>query len=200
MKLALIGLAILLLPIRIMADAGAEVELSRVADIKIIGNTITRDSVIREALNLFPGQILDVRELRAAEHRLRRLGLFEADPKRGLGPTVVLERPGVNEPFKNIVVMVREKDTFDLRWELGLNAAGRPVLRLSAKELNFDATGWPRSLDDVREGRAFRGGGQKARLDLIQLEVFHGRLVFFGLTDSLLAPDGLPLRRPLNHR
>jgi outer membrane protein assembly factor BamA len=75
----------------------------RVGQVIIVGNTKTRDSVILEYVQLFPGQILSLPDLRAAERRLARSGLFEVRPTvRVVGP----EDPG---PFRDILIRVKEK-------------------------------------------------------------------------------------------
>jgi RNA polymerase sigma factor (sigma-70 family) len=86
-----------------------EKEPVRVSEVMIVGNTVTKDNIIRRALNFYPGQILSYPELIQAEERLKRLGIFEVDPSKGIHPTVEVENPEVDEPWKSIVVKVQEK-------------------------------------------------------------------------------------------
>ncbi len=88
-----------------------EKEPARVGDVMIVGNSVTSDNVIRRELNLYPGQILSYPDLLQAENRLRRLGMFEDDPSKGIKPSVEIEHPEVDQPYKKIVVRVQEKKT-----------------------------------------------------------------------------------------
>jgi general secretion pathway protein D len=73
----------------------------------IIGNKATRDEVILRAIDIYPGQVLRLPELRLAERNLARLGIFEMDPEKGSKPSVVpidTDDPTV----KDILVTVQE--------------------------------------------------------------------------------------------
>jgi outer membrane protein assembly factor BamA len=151
---------------------------SFVGEVIIVGNTITQDRVIRRALvDINPGQVLRPRQLRMAERRLGRLGLFKVDPGQGVRPTVrALQSPG---SFKDILVRVEEASTRQWKVEPWLNAVGQPVLRLMMEDHNFDPFRLPASLADITEDRAFRGGGQRAQVELARLHLVQGRLEFF---------------------
>ena len=157
----------------------------KVGEVIIVGNTVTRDRVIRQALaGINPGTILRPRQLRIAERKLAGMGIFKVDPARKIRPTVqVLQTPG---PFKDILVRVEEASTRQWKYESGLNANGQPIVRLIMVDRNFDPFRFPLSWDDVVEERAFRGGGQRARIEVIRLDLLQGRLTFFA--DGSLLP------------
>jgi outer membrane protein insertion porin family len=53
----------------------------------------TRQSVVMNRISLRPGDILDVRELRRSEQRLKASQLFEVDPSKGAPPQLVVVPP-----------------------------------------------------------------------------------------------------------
>jgi outer membrane protein insertion porin family len=147
-----------------------------VGEVIIVGNTITQDRVIREQVDLWPGQVLRYPELRLAEKNLARLGIFKFDPGKGIRPTVqVIETPG---HFKDILVKVEETVTGEVRFKTELDPLRGPLARLTIEERNFDLLGWPRSFADFSEGRAFRGAGQDLRLEITL--AWHGLGIRFG--------------------
>jgi len=149
-----------------------EREPVRVGEIKVVGNTVTRENVIRREVNLFPGQILSFPDLIEAERQLSRLGIFDEDPSTGTKPTVELERPEVDEPFKNILVTVKEKPTGSFMIGAGVTSDAGVTGSIVLNERNFDITRLPRSWDDVLEGRAFRGAGQEFRMEAVPGNIF----------------------------
>lgn len=57
----------------------------------------TRESVILDRLSLRPGDIVDVREVRASERRLKASQLFETDPASGKAPRIVIQPPKLED-------------------------------------------------------------------------------------------------------
>ena len=57
----------------------------------------TRHSTILNRLSLRPGDILDIRKLRADERRLKSSGLFLNDAAKGEGPKIVFSKPEQSE-------------------------------------------------------------------------------------------------------
>jgi outer membrane protein insertion porin family len=55
----------------------------------------TRHSVVRNRISVNPGDIIDIREVRASERRLKASQLFEVDPVRG--PTIAIRPRDANE-------------------------------------------------------------------------------------------------------
>ncbi len=151
-----------------MVHVGYEVEdapVLRVGEIIIVGNTVTRDDVIRKQVKLFPGQLLDYTQVRASEKNLRDLGIFRVDPEAGIAPTVtVLDGQG---EFRDILVKVQETRTGSLMIGIGLSSEGEPFISVVLKERNLDVRRWPTSWADVRNGQAFRGAGQKLHVQLL---------------------------------
>ncbi len=85
---------------------------TRVGQIFIVGNTMTRDAVVRYWLDLYPGQELMFPHLRIGERNLAQSGLFVVDRQKGIRPTVTVLDNGGNSGFKDLLVQVKEKDGF----------------------------------------------------------------------------------------
>lgn len=97
-----------------------------VGEIIIVGNTQTPDRYIRQHLDFYPGQVLDVDKVRLAERNLAALEWFHIDARTGVRPTVaVLDSPGA---YKDIVISVAERPGNWARlalWELALYQGSR---------------------------------------------------------------------------
>ena len=142
----------------------------KAGQIIIVGNEITRQEVILEAIAVFPGQVVRQADLRAAERRLRKLEIFATD----LPPTVTLLDLEKEGEFKDVLVTVRETVTSSLRLAPGVTSTGELVVSLVWEERNFDPRNWPTSMAECTCGKAFKGAGQLLRVELLELRVFPG--------------------------
>jgi outer membrane protein assembly factor BamA len=139
-----------------------------VGEVKIIGNKVTKDRIIRRQLGLYPGQVLSFPEARLAEVRLLRLDLFEVNPEKGTRPTVTVQEPAdPSNPYHDILVQVQEKPTGSLLFGVGFNSDAGVVGSIVLNEKNFDILKPPQSFADIFEGRAFRGAGQEFRAEAV---------------------------------
>lgn len=138
---------------------------ARVGEIKIIGNTVTRDNVIRRQLGIYPNQLLSTPDLRASERNLGRLGIFKTDPGTGQGPTVTILDPDSPSEYKDILVQVEEDRTGSLMFAAGVNSDAGVTGSVILNERNFDITRIPTSWEDIWSNRAFRGAGQEFRIE-----------------------------------
>lgn len=73
-------------------------------------NTLTHTqwSTVLNRISLAPGDIVDIRELRASERRLRASGLFEVDPAKGIVPKIVVVPPN---PEEVEALLARQRNT-----------------------------------------------------------------------------------------
>lgn len=143
---------------QVHGDKGAP---TRVGQVHIRGNEITRDNVILRQLDVRPGQILQYPKLEEARMRLARLGIF--DPQN---PPEVLALPqDLDSDFQDVEVRVRETKTGQFMVGGGVNSNAGFNASIMLNESNFDLFRFPTSWDDFRMGRAFRGGGQQFRLE-----------------------------------
>ena len=138
-----------------------------VSEIKIVGNTVTRDNVILRQVPLEPGQLLSYPDMRVAEANLARLQIFKADPASGVRPTVSVIDPDGEGEFKDILVNVEEQPTGSLIFGVGVNSDAGLTGTIALTERNFDITRWPTSFDDLLSGHAFRGAGQEFRAEAV---------------------------------
>ena len=144
----------------------------RVGEVKIVGNPITRDSVIRREIPLYPGQVLEYPALEQATGNLERLGIFKNEPQNGIKPTIEVIDPQGDSPFKDLLVTVQEAQTGSFLLGAGVNSDAGVTGSIVLNERNFDITRIPTSFDEILDGRAFRGGGQELRLEAVPGNVF----------------------------
>lgn len=62
----------------------------------------TRQSVVMDRLSFQPGDIIDIREIRGSERRLKSSQLFETDPSKNAAPRVVVRPPELQEGVETI--------------------------------------------------------------------------------------------------
>ncbi len=114
--------------------------------INIVGNTRTKDKVIRREVLIAPGDIYSTTRVEVSKKRLDNLGYFsrvETYP----------EDTGV-EGRKDLTVQVEEKRTGSLNFGAGFSTVDNIVGFVELNQGNFDLLNWPN----------FTGGGQKFRL------------------------------------
>lgn len=149
-----------------------EGDLKYVKEIKITGNNVTRDDVIRREVYLNPGERFDGSLLEASQRRLESTEYFEA-------ARFSMEDVEDDPYYSNLLVDIEEGDTGFFNFGAGYSTdeglGGYAELRFN----NFDITNWPR----------FQGGGQQLRLRLAIGE--RRNEYFLGFTDPEIL--GYPL-------
>jgi outer membrane protein insertion porin family len=118
---------------------------SFVQRINIIGNTRTKDKVIRREVLIAPGDILNSVRVETTKKRLDNLGYFE---KVETYP----EDTGV-PGRKDLTIQVQEKRTGSLNFGAGFSTIDQLVGFVEMSQGNFDLLNWP----------GFTGAGQKFR-------------------------------------
>jgi outer membrane protein insertion porin family len=122
-----------------------EGEKAFVQRINIVGNTRTKDKVIRREVLIAPGDIYSTPRVDTTKKRLDNLGYFsrvEAYPE----DTGVAGR-------KDLVIEVEEKRTGSVNFGAGFSTIDNIVGFVEVTQGNFDLMNWPN----------FTGGGQKFR-------------------------------------
>src|SRR5262249_13366219 len=137
----------------------------RVGEIRVVGNDVTKENVIRRQIPLYPGQILTFPDLRLAEKKLAQLNIFEVNPATGVRPTVTVIDPEGPGEFKDVLVTVNETPTGSLLFGVGVNSDAGLTGTIALNERNFDITKFPTSFEDLLSGHAFRGAGQEFRAE-----------------------------------
>ncbi len=123
-----------------------EGELAYIRDIRIRGNTRTKDKVIRRELAIYPGDIFDAVRVRRSETRLRNMGYFEM--VRAVPETT--HKPDTYD----LAFEVQEARTGQLMAGAGFSSIDNVIGFVEIAQNNFDLFGWP----------YFTGGGQRARI------------------------------------
>jgi outer membrane protein insertion porin family len=118
---------------------------SFVQRINIVGNTRTKDKVIRREVLVAPGDILNSVRVETTKKRLDNLGYFE---KVETYP----EDTGV-AGRKDLTIQVQEKRTGSLNFGAGFSTIDQLVGFIEMSQGNFDLLNWPN----------FTGAGQKFR-------------------------------------
>ena len=126
-----------------------ENESVKVEQIKIRGNTTTKDKVIRRELNIYPGETFNMVSVNLSKRRLEGTGLFEK---------VETEVEQIEElPNKrNLVIGVTEGRTGNIMMGFGYGSIMSLYAQVGYTQGNFDLFNPP----------FFTGGGQKFRLQV----------------------------------
>ena len=123
-----------------------EGERSFVERISIVGNTRTKDKVIRREVLIAPGDVFNTVRVDTTKKRLENLGYFskvETYPEE----TDIAGR-------KDLMILVQEKRTGSFSFGGGFSTIDQLVGFAELTQGNFDLLNWP----------TFTGGGQKFRL------------------------------------
>lgn len=140
--------------IRLNVDV-TEGKRSRFGRITVRGNTRTKDEVIRRELRFYPGEDYDTVSTRRAERRLMDTALFN---RATIAP---LEDVG---GFREALVEVEEAETVNFLIGVGVSTDSGVLGSLTIDNRNFDLFDWPRTWGELFRGQAFRGDGQRLRL------------------------------------
>lgn len=143
-------------------------EPDRVGRIIIEGNTVTSDRVILNEIGLRPGQILQYPLIEQARLNLIRRGIFDADNP----PMVEVVQNDFDSIYKDIRIRVNETRTGQFLIGAGINSNSGLNGNIVLNERNFDILRPPTSLEDIMNGRAFRGGGQELRFEAMPGTIF----------------------------
>ena len=58
----------------------------------------TRQDVVLNRLSMRPGDVIDLREIRESERRLKHSQLFENNPAQGVAPKIIIQNPEMQRP------------------------------------------------------------------------------------------------------
>jgi outer membrane protein insertion porin family len=125
-----------------------EGQRSYVERINIIGNTRTKDKVIRREVLIAPGDVFNTVRVETSKKRLENLGYFSKVETFPVDTGV--------EGRKNLDIQVEEKRTGSLNFGAGFSTVDSLIGFIELTQVNFDITNWP----------SLTGGGQKLRIRL----------------------------------
>ncbi|HPG00392.1 MAG TPA: outer membrane protein assembly factor BamA [Kiritimatiellia bacterium] len=120
--------------------------LAYIRNIRIRGNSQTKDKVIRRELAVYPGEIFNEVKVRTSERRLRNLGYFSY-------VNSIPESTSVPNQY-DLVFEVEEQRTGQFMVGAGFSSVENLIGFVELSQGNFDITDWPR----------FSGGGQKMKV------------------------------------
>ena len=128
--------------------------------VKIQGNFITRDKVIRRLVRFQPGRPMDGNEIENTKKRLQASGLFNEE--RVTAQPADPDNPGV----RDVLVEVKEKNTGSLNFGVAVGTDQGFGGEISLNQYNFDIADPPASFGELVGGRAFRGAGQTFNISI----------------------------------
>jgi outer membrane protein insertion porin family len=134
-----------------VADVRFEVRegrLTRMRQIRVEGNTRTRDKVIRRELLVYPGEIYDEVRVRRSAARVRNLGYFSRVDAYPSGSADDAER--------DLILEVEEKPTGQFMLGAGFSSVDRVIGYFEISQGNFSLTRWP----PVGSGQKLKFRGQ----------------------------------------
>lgn len=135
-------------------------------EIIVEGNTITRQSVIREQIKVLPDMPLDRVAIEDSRRRLIGTRLFAAPPT-GQPPKITIQPERPDEPgYRDLLVEVEETNTGSFTFGFAVNSDAGLVGAFSLAQSNFDISDTPETVGELFSGRAFRGGGQTLNLSI----------------------------------
>ena len=115
----------------------------KVGRVTIEGNDKTQDRVIRRELSMKPGDFLNSVEMETTKRRLRNMNYFDDVQVSG--------SPGDQKGYRDIDILVDEKQTGSVSFGLGFSSVDSIVGYVTLEQTNFDISDWP----------SFTGAGQR---------------------------------------
>ena len=112
---------------------GERVKIER---IDVVGNTKTRDKVIRREVRVYEGEYFSGTNMRRSQERVNALGYFEK--------VEVTHRPGSTPAEVIVSVEVKERPTGAFSLSLGLSSVENFIFMVQVQEINF--LGWGQTL------------------------------------------------------
>ncbi|MCP3905517.1 MAG: BamA/TamA family outer membrane protein [Planctomycetes bacterium] len=135
-----------------------EGRLYRVGLIRINGNFLTRDRVVRRLMRLQPGRPYDTVGLQKSEDLVRNTRLFN-------DVRITIQQPDpVDSEFRDLLVEVKERNTGSVNFGVAVGSDSGVFGDFSVNQSNFDIADFPESFEEWFSGRAFRGAGQQFSL------------------------------------
>ena len=133
----------------------SEGQVANVGQVRITGNSLTKDKIIRTEVGFLPGRRFDAREIEATKERIMGTGLF--------GDAIVtVQAPEVNDPdVRDVLIEIKEKNTGSINFGVGIGSDTGVLGNISLTQNNFDLFDVPETFGEFARGRSFRGAGQR---------------------------------------
>ncbi|UCD75839.1 MAG: outer membrane protein assembly factor BamA [Phycisphaerales bacterium] len=151
----------------------------RVGLVSVGGNFLTKEKVIRRLVRLRPGRPFDATEIEESQRRIERTRLFN-------DVRITVQEPESDEAeYRDVLVEVKERNTGSFNFGIAAGSDSGVFGEFSLRQENFDPLDFPRSLEELFKGRAFRGAGQRFAM------TFRPGSEFFQYSVSLTEPHFL---------
>ena len=137
--------------------------------VKIAGDDLTRQKVIRRQVQVRPQRPLDGPALEETRRRLNALRLFKGAGDEDLAESVktTVQEPDPARPGeRDVLVNVTETNTGSLTFGVAASSDAGLIGQIGLHQTNFDILDTPDSFEELIRGRAFRGAGQIFDLSL----------------------------------
>lgn len=123
-----------------LTNNGLQVQpAAKVGQIFIVGHTRVPQNVIRNAVPLYPGQVLSYPDMRVAERNLARIGICKTSPNSSIEPKITVLNPDDPSPYKDLLVTVQEASIGSAMCGVGVNGEGNvPASAATAIEAKLD--------------------------------------------------------------
>jgi outer membrane protein insertion porin family len=130
--------------------------------VDIHGNYVTKDAVVRRAMDLMPGELWNDDSIDESKRQLERTGLFKRNLDRQLRmtPRFPADRPDEAD----LRVELEEDSTGTLNFQVGYSSADGIFIQAGFGERNFNAVGFFTGLLDGNVTRDWRGAGQSLNM------------------------------------
>lgn len=141
----------------------------KLRDVIIRGNRFTKDEVIRRRVKVFPGDRIDMVEVRRSLRAIEQTRFFQ-DPASLRGPRLQLEPVDGEPEYVDIGLDLADGPTGRLQWGVGISTGQGVQANITFNKSNFDISKLPSSpnpitvITEVLENKAFHGGGQNLGL------------------------------------
>lgn len=156
-------------------NKGKQVTIER---IDVVGNTKTRDKVIRRQLRVYEGELFSGTGMRRSKEKVTALGFFET--------VEVTHKPGRDDEHVLVMVEVKEKSTGTFQVGLGFSNIESFIFTAQVAQQNF--VGWGQSVSFSAQLSGLRQFFQASYFDpyfldtnfIFSLDAYRTQLDFFG--------------------
>jgi outer membrane protein insertion porin family len=134
----------------------------KVGEIIVTGNEQTKQEVVLHEMEIRPGRPLDLAQVDRSRLNLEQRRLFTPQSVR-----ITPLAPQEGSEYRDVNVEVQETNTGSVNLGASVSSDASVVGRFSITQRNFDIADVPDSWSEFFSGRAFRGAGQTASIDIM---------------------------------
>lgn len=147
-----------------------ERQRKKVRDVIVRGNVGTRDGVIRRYLTVYPGDVVDTREIAYSEDALIALNYFT--DLAGSPRVRVTTEPTPDPEYVDVVVEVDDSTSGLFSFVIGAGSDSGAFAGISIDKRNFDISRPASSFtgfftEFFGQGEAYHGGGQRLFMEIV---------------------------------